>query len=180
MSLLRGLRHGVCVLHSVNDVVQIGGIAEAMGDTPAFDQRPGAGAHADTAQPADQIFLSNYVREIEIGAYAEEHGVTQRVRFDVTLEVTRNTAHVDDRAARVVSYDDLVGAIETLIAGPRMNLLETFAERLAGMCLVDPRARRVHIRIEKLDRLDGAGLGVAITRTRSAESDEKVWALERD
>lgn len=151
-----------------------------MGDTSALDSRPDAGAQADPALPADRIFLSNYVREIEIGAYAEEHGVTQRVRFDVALEVTRNTAHIDDHAARVVSYDDLVGAIESLIAGPRMNLLETFAERLASMCLVDPRARRVHIRIEKLDRLNGAGLGIEITRIRSAESDEKVWALGRD
>lgn len=151
-----------------------------MGDTSAYDPLASASSLAEAALPADRIFLSNYVREIEIGAYAEEHGVTQRVRFDVALEVTRNTAHIDDRAARVVSYDDLVGAIETLIDGPRMNLLETFAERLAEMCLVDPRARRVHIRIEKLDRLNGAGLGVEITRIRSAESDEKVWALGRD
>jgi dihydroneopterin aldolase len=151
-----------------------------MGDFSPRDHRVGTDAQADMAVPADRIFLSNYVREIEIGAYAEEHGVTQRVRFDVALEVTRNTAHIDDRAARVVSYDDLVGAIETLIEGERMNLLETFAERLAAMCLVDPRARRVHIRIEKLDRLNGAGLGVEITRIRSAESDEKVWTLERD
>lgn len=131
-------------------------------------------------QPADRIFLSNYIRDFEIGAYAEEHGVTQRVRFDVVLEVARNTAHIDDKAARVVSYDDLFNAIEDLIAGPRMNLLETFAERLAQACLVDPRARRIHIRIEKLDRLGGAGLGVEITRVREPESNEKVWALGQD
>ena len=130
--------------------------------------------------PADRIFLANYVREMEIGAYVEEHDVTQRVRFDVVLEVTRNTAHIDDKAARVVSYDDLVDAIETLIAGDRMDLLETLAERLAQMCLIDPRARRVHIRIEKLDRLDGAGLGVEIVRVREPESNEKIWALTND
>lgn len=136
--------------------------------------------HAPAELPADRIFLSNYVREMEVGAYAEEHDVTQRVRFDVVLEVTRNTAHIDDKAARVVSYDDLVNAIETLIAGERMNLLETLAERLAQMCLIDPRARRVHLRIEKLDRLNGAGLGVEIVRVREPESNEKVWALGHD
>lgn len=139
-----------------------------------------ADRHPATEIPADRIFLSNYIREMEIGAYAEEHGVTQRVRFDVVLEVTRNTAYIDDRAERVVSYDDLVDAIETLIAGPRMNLLETMAERLAQMCLVDPRARRVHLRLEKLDRLGGAGLGVEIVRVREPESNEKVWALGHD
>ncbi|MEM9060939.1 MAG: dihydroneopterin aldolase [Pseudomonadota bacterium] len=130
--------------------------------------------------PADRIFLSNYVRDFEIGAYSEEHGVTQRVRFDVALEVTRNTAHIDDQVPRVVSYDDLVNSIEQLIAGPRLNLLETFAEHLATRCLTDPRARRVHIRIEKLDRLDGAGLGVEITRIRTADAGEKVWPLAQD
>ena len=138
------------------------------------------GVVQDPAIPADRIFLSNYVRAFEIGAFAEEHGVTQRVRFDVTLEVARNTAHIDDTVPRVVSYDEIVSAIEDLIAGDRINLLETLAERLAQRCLADPRARRAHIRIEKLDRLDGAGLGVEITRVRSVETDGKVWALGQD
>lgn len=137
-------------------------------------------AAPDTEPPRDRIFLANYVREIEIGAYREEHGVTQRVRFDVVLEVTRNTAHIDDQVPRVVSYDDLVQAIEDLISGPRINLLETLAERLAQMCLIDPRARRVHVRVEKLDRLMGAGLGVEIVRDRTPQTSEKVWALGQE
>ncbi|MEM7212869.1 MAG: dihydroneopterin aldolase [Pseudomonadota bacterium] len=147
-----------------------------MIEKSAFSQ----GLAPQTDIPADKIFLSNYVRDFEIGAFAEEHGVTQRVRFDVVLEVTRNTAHIDDTTARVVSYDELVNAIEALISGERMNLLETFGERLAEKCLADPRARRVLIRIEKLDRLDGAGLGIEITRVRAAESDGKVLTLGQD
>jgi len=127
---------------------------------------------------ADRIFLRNYIRELEIGAYREEVGVTQRVRFDIVIEVTRNTAHIDDRVGRVINYDDLIEAIERLADGPWINLLETFAERLAQTCLIDPRARRVHIRIEKLDRLPGgATLGCEISRRRTPESNEKVWAL---
>ncbi len=151
-----------------------------MIEKTSMPHRSDAAARPDQDVPADRIFLSNYVRAIDIGAFVEEQGVLHRVRFDVTLEVARNTAHIDDKAARVVSYDDLVGAIEGLIAGPRMSLLETFAERLAQMCLIDPRARRVHVRIEKLDRLDGAGLGVEIVRVREPESNEKVWALGQE
>lgn len=133
---------------------------------------------AETGLPADRIFLANYVRPVEIGAYAEEMGVTQRLRFDLVLEVTRNTALFEDRVGRVINYDDLIGAIETLATGERITLLETFAERLAQLCLVDPRARRIHIRIEKLDRLPGgATLGVQITRQRTPETNEKIWAL---
>ncbi|MEM1383797.1 MAG: dihydroneopterin aldolase [Pseudomonadota bacterium] len=136
------------------------------------------GEAAQAGDVPDRIFLRDYVTDVEIGAYAEERGVTQRLRFDIVLEIARNTAHIDDRVARVVNYDDLVAAIEDLAAGPRINLLETYAERLAEAVLIDPRAWRVHLRIEKLDRLQrGARLGVEITRTRSPDSDGKVMAL---
>ncbi|MEM6488071.1 MAG: dihydroneopterin aldolase [Pseudomonadota bacterium] len=141
----------------------------------AIDIPPGAAPGAD---PADRVFLLDYVAEIEIGAYASEQGVRQRLGFDVVLEVARNTAHVDDRVERVINYDDIVQAITALGEGPRINLLETFAERLAEAVLVDPRARRAHVRIAKLDRLPGeARLGVEITRSRRPESNERVWAL---
>lgn len=134
---------------------------------------PGA---APPDRMADRIFLSNYVREIEIGAYPDERGNKQRIRFDITLEVGREVMAAGDNYARVVNYEDLVEAIETLAGGPRMNLVETFAERLAELCLVDPRARRVHVRIEKLDRLPGgAGLGIEIVRDRGSVSRERVW-----
>ena len=141
-------------------------------------QRIDAATGPESDLMADRIFLRGYVREIEIGAYAEEVGTRQRVRFDVVVEAARNVAHLDDRLGRVINYEDIVDHIESLIAGPRISLVETFAERLAQLCLVDPRARRVHIRIEKLDRLPGgATFGCEITRRRTPESNEKVWSL---
>ncbi len=130
----------------------------------------------DADLPPDRIFVSNYVREMEIGAYPDERGTTQRVRIDIALEVGSGGVPSGDDYTRVLNYEDLVEAIETLARGPRMNLVETFAERLAELCLVDPRARRVHIRIEKLDRLPGgAGLGIEIVRDRGAVSRERAW-----
>jgi len=132
----------------------------------------------DDALPSDRVFLADYVAAIEIGAYPEEHGVRQHLRFNIVLEVVRNTAHLDDRVGRVINYDTLVSSIHELAEGPRIQLLETFAERLAQMLLVDPRARRVRIRIEKLDRLPGgASLGCEIARARSPQANERVWAL---
>ena len=135
---------------------------------------------SDTGLPSDRVFVRGYVREMEIGAYADERGRTQRVRFDISLEVARERMPHGDNYTRVINYEDLVEAIETLARGPRMNLVETFAERLAELCLVDPRARRVHIRLEKLDRLaDDAAYGIEIVRDRSAVSRERAWDRER-
>lgn len=121
----------------------------------------------DSVLPSDRIFVTNHMREIEIGAYAEEHGVTQRVRFDITLEIGPGPLPAEDDYMRVVNYEDLVAAIDRVTDGPRINLLETFAERLAEIILADPCARRVHIRIEKPDRLPGGGTyGIEIVRQR--------------
>lgn len=137
------------------------------------------GQAPDTAEArADRIFLLDYMRPMEIGAYRAEHGVEQRIVFDVVLEVVSPTGPVDDRVERVINYDDIVEAIEDLATGPRLALLETLAERLAETLLTDPRARRVHLRIAKLDRLpNGARLGVEMTRTRHPEANERVWSL---
>ncbi len=148
-----------------------------MTDRSLPRSRAESGAGADLLPP-DRVFLDGYVREIEIGAYAEERGVSQRVRFDIRLEVATGNAPRDDRVGRVINYDTLIEAIDTAAAGPRVNLLETFAERLAQLCLADPRALRVHLRLAKLDRLEGgATLGCEITRARTPEANETVWSL---
>lgn len=114
-------------------------------------------------EAADRIFLRDHVAEVEIGAYAEEFGRTQRVRFSVELDVARLDPGKSDEEASVVSYDLILDAIRALAAGPRIKLLETFAERLAARLLAHPGVFAARIRIEKLDRVSGA-LGVEIER----------------
>ena len=78
---------------------------------------------------------------------------------------SHHTAAQDDDVDKVISYDTITEAIEHELAAERVNLLETLAERVAARCLADPRAVRVFVRIEKLDRIPGA-LGVEIVRSR--------------
>ncbi len=129
-----------------------------------FDH-PYARSLATGGDPLDRISVRDYVREVEIGAFSSERGVTQRIRFNIVLEVVRHTAAQDDDVDKVVSYDGIIEAIETHLASGRINLLETLAERVAETILSDRRAARVFIRVEKLDRIPGA-LGVEIVRSR--------------
>ena len=117
----------------------------------------------DMAFDRDAIAVRDYLRDIEIGAFQQERGVSQRVRFSVVLDTDNTHAADNDDVDRVLSYDSIVDAIEAELASERVNLLETLAERIAARCLVDTRVRRVHVRIEKLDRIPGA-LGVEIIR----------------
>lgn len=111
----------------------------------------------------DLIHLRDYIVSTEIGAFQTERGVDQRLRFDVTAELAQQVSGVDDHVDLILSYDVLTQAIATALADGRMNLLETLAERIAAEVLSHPRAARVRVTVEKLDRVPGA-LGVTISR----------------
>jgi len=69
-----------------------------------------------------------------------------------------------DRRGPVVDYDSIIEAIQTVVDEGHINLMETLAERVAAACLDLRDARRVSVRVEKLDRVQGASLGVQIER----------------
>jgi dihydroneopterin aldolase len=131
----------------------------------AFEPPHVRAAAAPPPGPLDRISVRDYTRAVEIGAFQAERGVTQRVRFNAVLEVAHGAAGQHDDVDRVLSYETIVTAIEAALAAERLNLLETLAERVAAGCLADPRAVRVFVRVEKLDRIPGA-LGVEIARSR--------------
>jgi len=143
----------------------------------AFELPHARAAATDGGRPLDRISVRDYTRDVEIGAFRSERGVTQRVRFNVVLEVAHYTAAQDDDVDKVVSYDTITEAIEEEIAAERINLLETLAERVAARVLADPRAVRVFVRLEKLDRIPGT-LGVEIARSRLSEQATRLRPVE--
>ena len=114
--------------------------------------------------PLDRISVRDHVVEVEIGAFQAERGVTQRVCFNVVVEVRPITDPLEDDVDRILSYDKVTEAIEAALAEERLNLLETLADRIAERILWEPQAVRTFVRIEKLDRGPGA-LGVEIVRS---------------
>lgn len=115
--------------------------------------------------PLDRISVRDHVVEVEIGAFQAERGVTQRVCFNIVVEVRPLTGPIDDDVDRILSYDKVTEAIAFELAEERLNLLETLAERVADRILIERQAMRAFVRIEKLDRGPGA-LGVEIVRSR--------------
>lgn len=126
-------------------------------------------ASRERLEPRDRILLSDHLVEVEIGAFGVERGARQRVRFNVAVEVAPRSAPLEDDVDKILSYDAITDAISAELASERLNLLETLAERIARRLLQEPEAQRVHLRVEKLDRVSGA-LGVEIVRGRSAEA----------
>lgn len=143
------------------------GAAAAAGDLRVLSARGYAPAAQDAN--ADRVFVRDLVLPMQVGAYAFEHGHTQRVRFDVEASVARPAVLAADLAAdltNVFSYDVITDGIRLLIE-EHIDLLETLAERIAAMLLAHPAVLRVRIRLEKLDVGEGV-VGCAIERVRAA------------
>jgi dihydroneopterin aldolase len=116
----------------------------------------------------DGIFVRDFVVDCNVGVYAEEQGVTQRVRFTVDARLAKDVFSVEDEMAEVPSYADIIDAIVELARGGHIKLVETFAERIAERVLSDTRIIAVRIVLEKLER--GPLRGVEIIRPATKDA----------
>ena len=121
----------------------------------------------NTIETLDRIFVKDYTVDIEIGAFQSEVGCKQKVKFNVILEVTKNPAILDDNVDKILSYETILEAIWSELNSKRFNLLETLAEHVAGRCLMEEKAERVVVKIEKLDKIKGS-LGIEISRDKNS------------
>ena len=133
----------------------------------AFAHPAARSAATARGTPRDRISVRDHIVDVDIGAFQAERGVTQRICFNIVVEVRAVDGILDDDVDRILSYDKITEAISFELSAERLNLLETLAERVADRILVEPQAMRVFVRIEKLDRGPGA-LGVEIVRARAA------------
>ena len=133
-------------------------MAATLPETP-FE--PAAAARIVVAR----VFVRGLKVEAEVGVYAHERGKTQPLIVDVELDVT--TVHAE-RLAQTVNYETIATAARELAAEGHIELVETFAERLAERCLVDPRVTRARVRVEKPLALapHAEAAGVEITAVR--------------
>ena len=123
---------------------------------------------ASAEQSLRHVFVRDLVLSCSIGIYDHEHQARQRVRVNVDLGVRENGPAVSDRIDDVVSYEHIVLRVRAIAADGHINLVETLAERIAALCLQDPRVRTARVRVEKLDVFDdAASVGVEIERLTS-------------
>jgi dihydroneopterin aldolase len=118
-------------------------------------------AHAHTSR----VFLRSLQLDAHIGYYAHEKGVRQPLVADIelTLDVER---FGDDDIHGTVDYDRIAKIAHDL-AGEHVDLLETFAERLAMGCLGLALVSSVRVHIEKPRAVAGAMAGVEIVRVKA-------------
>ena len=119
---------------------------------------------ADARRGIRHVFVRDLTLMARVGVHRHEHGAPQRLRVNLDLAV-RDERELGDDLAKVVCYQAITERVRALIASRHIKLVETLAEEIAAACLVDPRARSVRVRVEKLDVFpDAASVGVEIER----------------
>ena len=119
---------------------------------------PGSGL--DRPRPAldaDRLALRGLRLSGRHGVLAVERERAQEFVVDVALSLdTRPAAHADALAA-TVDYAALAERLSAVVGGPSVELIETLADRLAEVCLADPRVSAAEVTVHK----PAAPLGVA-------------------
>jgi dihydroneopterin aldolase len=112
-----------------------------------------------------KVFVTGLRVQAEIGVHRHEIGRVQPLVLDVELDVPTAGA---GRLSETLNYETILQAARDIAAGGHIELVETFAERLAAACLADPRVTRARVRVEKPLALqpDAVAAGVELTVVR--------------
>lgn len=113
------------------------------------------------------IFVKDMIVDMQIGAYDNERGRTQKVRINIIVEPETWPDASHDNLNETVSYDVLVNNVFTVSRSGHIHLVETAAEKIADACLKDAPIRKVTVRVEKMEIYPFAIPGVEITKIRA-------------
>ena len=115
------------------------------------------------------------IRGIECFAH---HGVFDFERregqvfvIDLALGVETRPAAASDDLRDTVDYGSLVGSVKAAVEKDPVDLVETLAQRIADVCLLDARVEWVRVTVHKPDApIDATFSDVALTITRKREA----------
>lgn len=113
--------------------------------------------------------------QMGLGIHPGELAAPQRVLVSVAMTCAYPTPP-EDRIDEVVDYDRVREGILAIAAGEHVMLQEVLCERVATLCLADPRVIEVSVQSLKPDIFPDAQVGCEIVRIR----DRRAPPLQTD
>ncbi len=104
------------------------------------------------------------------GVFEHERRDGQRFVLDLVLGLDTRSAAASDDLRHTVDYGSLVASVRAAVETDPVDLIETLAQRIAGVCLSDTRVEWVRVTVHKPQApLDATFSDVALTITRERE-----------
>jgi dihydroneopterin aldolase len=124
-----------------------------------------AAAPAADAEPLDLIFIEGLSGQTVIGIHDSELHRPQPIVIDLHAGVPRSRACDSDRIEDTIDYSVVRDRIGRLLREHRLQLLEAFAEAIAGILIQEFGARWVRVKVVKPHKFDDVrSVGVQIER----------------
>lgn len=112
-----------------------------------------------------RIFVHGLRLEAEIGLLPHERGGAQPLVVHIQLDLAPRAVM---RIGDTVDYDRLAASAREIAGSGHIDLVETFAQRLAAACLEHTQALVAVVRVEKPGAIaDAACAGVEVTLVRT-------------
>jgi 7,8-dihydroneopterin aldolase/epimerase/oxygenase len=104
------------------------------------------------------------------GVFDFERREGQTFVIDLVLGVDTAPAAASDDLQDTVDYGSLVASVKAAVEKDPVDLIETLAQRIAGVCLLGDRVQWVRVTVHKPDApIDATFEDVALTITRERE-----------
>lgn len=113
----------------------------------------------------DKIFLSGLKIDTVIGIWEWERKIRQTVVIDLELSADIAKAAATDRVEDTLNYKLVAKRIQSFVADSSFQLVETLAERVAGIVRDEFGVQWVKVRVNKPGAIRGSrDVGVLIER----------------
>lgn len=121
---------------------------------------------------ADELSIAGIECFAHHGVLDHERRDGQGFVIDLTLGLDTRSAAASDDLQDTVDYGSLVAQVKTAVESDPVDLIETLAQRIAGVCLADRRVEWVKVTVHKPDApIDAVFADVALTIRRDARDD---------
>lgn len=126
-------------------------------------------AAADASHAMDVIFIEGFTGQTVIGIHDSELHRPQTIVVDLHAGLPRSKACDTDQIADTIDYGVVRERLQVLYRDHKLTLLESFAETIADMLIVDFGAAWVRVKVVKPKKFDDvAAVGVVIERRAAA------------
>ena len=113
-----------------------------------------------------KILIKNLIMNTIFGYYPEEKVKSQRLKFNIKLELTNKIKFNDTDLRSIVDYDNVIKTINNIL-DKKINFLETLGELVAEEILKNKKIDAIELQIEKLDILKkDASVGFEISKRK--------------
>ncbi len=115
----------------------------------------------------DCVFIRDLLVRCVIGIFPEERDKKQDVLINVSMEADLRDACKSDAIEDSVDYKKVKQEIVTFAESSQYQLVEALADRVAEICLREPRVQRVEVTVEKPGAARfSRSVGVSIVREK--------------